>query len=167
MRLTIVCVGRANKSQEQELCDAYLARARAFAPKLGFSKLDLAIIDVSRASSPGVRMSDEAKKFAARLPKGARIVALDERGAAHTSEGFAQFLARLRDSGVRDLVFVIGGPDGLGAGLREIAQDRLAFGPQTWPHLLVRAMLAEQIYRAFAILNGHPYHRGIAPGSKR
>jgi 23S rRNA (pseudouridine1915-N3)-methyltransferase len=69
-------------------------------------------------------------------------------------------LATLRDRGGRDLVFLIGGPDGLDRALREGAEERLALGPQTWPHLLVRAMLAEQIYRAFTILAGHPYHRG-------
>jgi len=69
-------------------------------------------------------------------------------------------LAALRDGGCRDLVFLIGGPDGLAPALRKAAHERLAFGPQTWPHLMVRAMLAEQIYRALAILSRHPYHRG-------
>ena len=165
MRLGIVCVGRANKTQEQELCDTYLARAGALGRKLGFAKLDLAVIDVSRAASAASRMSEEAKKIVARLPKGARIVALDEAGRARDSESFANDLARLRDQGVRDLCFVIGGPDGLASELRASAEERLAFGPQTWPHLLVRAMLAEQIYRAFSILAGHPYHRGMTPSS--
>ena len=167
MRLTLVCVGKGNKTPEQELCDAYLTRARAFAPKLGFSKLDLVLIDVWRAASLGARMSEEAKRIAAKLPAGARIAALDEGGVAQSSENFAKYLARLRDSGVRDLALAIGGPDGLAPSFRDSAQDRLAFGPQTWPHLLVRAMLAEQIYRAFSILAGHPYHRGIAPQQKR
>ena len=167
MRVTIVCVGRGNKTPEQELCDTYLARAGVLGTKLGFSKLDLVAVDVSRAESAQTRMSDEAHKITARLPKGARLVVLDETGNARDSESFAQFLARLRDSGVRDLAFVIGGPDGLAQTMREAASDRIAFGPQTWPHLLVRTMLAEQIYRAFSILSGRPYHRGIAPGSKR
>ena len=71
-------------------------------------------------------------------------------------------LAKLRDSGSRDLVFLIGGPDGLAPSLLAKAQERLSFGAQTWPHLMVRAMLAEQLYRACAILAGHPYHRGSA-----
>ena len=82
---------------------------------------------------------------------------------ALSSEAFARHLASLRDRGCRDLVFLIGGPDGLAPGLKDAAQERLAFGPQTWPHLMVRAMLAEQIYRAFTILSGHPYHRGRSP----
>jgi 23S rRNA (pseudouridine1915-N3)-methyltransferase len=93
----------------------------------------------------------------------AHRIALDEQGRTLSSEAFAKHLAGLRDRGCRDLVLLIGGPDGLAPGLREGAEERLAFGPQTWPHLLVRAMLAEQVYRAFAILSGHPYHRGRAP----
>jgi 23S rRNA (pseudouridine1915-N3)-methyltransferase len=105
-------------------------------------------------------MEEEAAKLARRLPAPSHRIALDEGGRALSSEAFASHLARLRDRGCRDLVFLIGGPDGLAPGLKESAQERLAFGPQTWPHLMVRAMLAEQIYRALAILSGHPYHRG-------
>ena len=83
-------------------------------------------------------------------------------GGTRTSEDFARHLGRLRDSGTRDCAFLIGGPDGLQAALRAGAQETFALGPQTWPHLLVRALLAEQIYRAFAILVGHPYHRAQA-----
>src|SRR5262249_47964240 len=95
-----------------------------------------------------------------KLPRCAHIIALDEGGRAMASEAFAKHLGKLRDTGTTDLAFLIGGPDGLAPALRKGAQETLAFGVQTWPHLLVRAMLAEQIYRAFAILSGHPYHRG-------
>lgn len=94
------------------------------------------------------------------MPPAAHVIALDERGRARSSEAFAGHLAKLRDAGVRDLAFAIGGPDGLLPDFCRSCQEQLAFGPQTWPHLLARAMLAEQIYRAFAILAGHPYHRG-------
>jgi len=159
MRLTIAAIGRTRESPEQALCDLYCERARALAPKLGFSKLELIVIDTSRAATAEARMKEEAEKLAAKVPAGAHIIALDEAGRTIGSEAFATHLRRLGDSGTRDLAFLIGGPDGLPASLRERAQERLAFGPQTWPHLLVRAMLAEQIYRAFAILSGHPYHR--------
>jgi 23S rRNA (pseudouridine1915-N3)-methyltransferase len=164
MRLTIAAVGRSRESPEQTLCDLYCERARAFAPKLGFSKLDLIVVDTSRAASADARMKEEAEKLAAKLPAGAHLIALDETGRTLSSESFAGRLRRLADSGTRDLAFLIGGPDGLALPLRDSAQERLAFGPQTWPHLLVRAMLAEQIYRACAILSGHPYHRARQAG---
>jgi 23S rRNA (pseudouridine1915-N3)-methyltransferase len=104
-------------------------------------------------------MKDEAERLCARLPEGAHIVLLDARGKGMTSEDFAEMLGSLRDVGTKDIAFVIGGPDGLGP-LPGIKSGRsLAFGPQTWPHLLARALLAEQVYRALTILAGHPYHR--------
>jgi 23S rRNA (pseudouridine1915-N3)-methyltransferase len=163
MRLMIAAVGRSRESPEQALCELYCERARSFAPKLGFSKLDLIVVDTSRAAMPDARMKDEAEKLTRKLPAGAHRIALDEAGRAMSGEIFANHLRRLGDSGARDLAFLIGGPDGLAPSLRDGAQERLAFGPQTWPHLLVRAMLAEQIYRAFAILSGHPYHRARPP----
>ena len=159
MRLTIAAVGRSRESPEQALCDLYLERACAIAPKLGFSKIDLVVVETSRAVSADARMTDEAEKIGRKLPEGAHRIVLDEAGRTMTSEAFAKRLRQLADAGTRDLVFVIGGPDGLAPSLREGAHERLAFGPQTWPHLLVRAMLTEQIYRALAILSGHPYHR--------
>jgi len=159
MRLTIAAVGRSRESPEQALTDLYVERARAIAPKLGISKLELFIVDTSRAASADARMKEEAEKIGPKLAAGTHRIVLDEAGRTMTSEAFAKRLRQLADSGTRDLVFVIGGPDGLAPSLRDGAQERLAFGPQTWPHLLVRAMLAEQIYRAFAILLGHPYHR--------
>jgi 23S rRNA (pseudouridine1915-N3)-methyltransferase len=93
------------------------------------------------------------------LPASARLIACDERGRAWPSQDFAAKLGRLRDGGERRLVFTIGGADGLSSPVREAASELLAFGPQTWPHALVRVLLAEQLYRAAAILAGTPYHR--------
>jgi 23S rRNA (pseudouridine1915-N3)-methyltransferase len=161
MRLTLGAVGRARGPQpEQMLCDLHWERAAALGPKLGFSKLDRVIVETSRAATPAARMAEEAAKLTNRLPAPARRIAMDQTGRTLSSEAFAKHVGELRDRGCRDLVFLIGGPDGLAVPLRDGAEERLAFGPQTWPHLLVRAMLAEQIYRAFAILSGHPYHRG-------
>jgi 23S rRNA (pseudouridine1915-N3)-methyltransferase len=159
MRLTIAAVGRSRESPEQALCDLYCERARAIAPKLGFSKLELVVVDTSRAGSVDARMKEEADKIGRKISDDAHRIVLDEAGRTMTSETFAKRLRQLADTGTRDLFFIIGGPDGLAPSLRESAHERLAFGPQTWPHLLVRAMLAEQIYRALAILSGHPYHR--------
>jgi 23S rRNA (pseudouridine1915-N3)-methyltransferase len=93
------------------------------------------------------------------VPPGARLVALDERGRSLPSEAFAKLMGGWRDQGVGLAAFVIGGADGLDRAVTERADLLLALGPMTWPHQLVRVMLAEQIYRADSILAGHPYHR--------
>ncbi len=88
-----------------------------------------------------------------------RTVVLDERGPALTSRALADRLAAWRDDGVRETRFLIGAADGHDTATRAAADLLLSFGPATWPHLLVRAMLAEQLYRATSLLAGHPYHR--------
>ena len=160
MRITVVAVGRAREAPEQAICDLQWERAAVLGRKLGFSQLEFMTVDTSRAADTAARMEEEAKKLTSRVPPAAYRIALDEAGRSLSSEALAKHLAALRDRGGRDLVFLIGGPDGLAPSLRDGADERMALGPQTWPHLLVRAMLAEQIYRAFTILSGHPYHRG-------
>jgi len=159
MRLHILCVGNARGSNEQPLCEDFLGRAQNMGRRLGFMQVVVNEVPVSKAREAKKRMSEEAERLVARLPAGAHVVLLDAKGKGMTSEDFAEMLGALRDAGTKDFAFVIGGPDGLGA-LPGIKSGRsLAFGPQTWPHMLVRAMLAEQIYRAMTILAGHPYHR--------
>ena len=92
-------------------------------------------------------------------PTPSREVLLDERGRLLSSEEFAALLGRWRDEGVRETRFLIGAADGHGDAAREKADLLLAFGPMTWPHMLARALLVEQLYRATSILAGHPYHR--------
>lgn len=159
MRLQILAIGQARGSEEAALTEEFAKRARGFGKRLGFSELAVEEIAVSKARDAAKRMTEEAERLAARVPQGAHVIALDAKGKGMTSEDFAEMLGALRDAGTRDLCFVIGGPDGL-APLPGIKPGRsLAFGPQTWPHLLVRAMLSEQLYRALTILAGHPYHR--------
>jgi 23S rRNA (pseudouridine1915-N3)-methyltransferase len=159
MRLHILAVGNARGSVEAPLCDEFVGRARNMGRRMGFTAVDVTEVAVSKARETPKRMTEEGEKLAARVPEGAHVVLLDAKGRGMTSEDFAEMLGALRDAGTKDFVFVIGGPDGLGA-LPGIKSGRsLAFGPQTWPHLMVRAMLAEQIYRAMTILAGHPYHR--------
>lgn len=160
MRLTIAAVGKIRASPEQELCDLYCERARSLAARLGITKIETVAVEPSRATAVESRMNEEATMLDAKIPAGAHRIVLDEAGRSMTSEAFAKHLAKLRDSSVRDVAFLIGGPDGLAPSLRAGANERLSLGAQTWPHLLVRAMLAEQVYRACAILSGHPYHRG-------
>lgn len=159
MRLTVLAVGHARGSEEGRLTEDYIDRAAQMARKLGIAAIAVDEISPSRARDVATRMRDEGERLAARLPAGAHVVLLDAKGKGMTSEDFAEMLAALRDAGTKEIAFVIGGPDGLSPlpGIR--AGRSLAFGPQTWPHLLVRAMLAEQIYRAVTILAGHPYHR--------
>ena len=109
------------------------------------------------ARKPG--KTAEAEALLAVLQPGDEVVACDEHGQVMASRAFADLIARLRDGGGRRLVFLIGGADGLGEAALARGGRKLAFGPQTWPHALARAMLAEQVYRAVTILAGSPYHR--------
>ncbi len=159
MRLTVLAVGHARGTQEAALTDDYIDRASRMGRQLGIAAIAVEEIAVSKARETDTRKREECTKLAARVPEGAHVVLLDAKGKGMTSEDFAEMIGALRDAGTKDLALVIGGPDGL-APLPGIRAGRsLAFGPQTWPHLLVRAMLAEQIYRALTILAGHPYHR--------
>jgi 23S rRNA (pseudouridine1915-N3)-methyltransferase len=159
MRLLILAVGQARGTPEGALADDYLGRARSFGRQLGFSSVALEEVPVSKLRETRARVAEEGQKLAARIPDGAHVILLDARGKGMTSEAFAEMLAAMRDAGARDLAFLIGGPDGLEPGPSVKAGRSLAFGTQTWPHLFVRAMLAEQVYRACTIIGGHPYHR--------
>ncbi len=153
MRVTLLCVGRLGEAAEARLALDYAARATAAGRSLGFGPVE--IIEVE------ARKTGKAAESAVLLERmsGDYLIACDEHGPARTSRDFAGRLARLRDDGVRRVVFTIGGADGLDETVLAAARERLAFGPQTWPHALARAMLAEQVYRAATIMAGTPYHR--------
>jgi 23S rRNA (pseudouridine1915-N3)-methyltransferase len=152
MRLRIVAVGRARRGPEVELFELY--RKRLSWP------LELVEVEEKRPLAVAQRIASEADLLRAKLPEGAPVVALDERGADLTSRALADNLGQWRDTGRPEIAFLIGGADGLAPELRDQADLTLRFGRVTWPHMLVRAMLAEQLYRAQQILSGHPYHRG-------
>ena len=154
MRITLLTVGKLGRAPEAQLARDYAERATAAGRALGLGPVD--IIEVE-GRKPG--KASEAEALSAQLGEGARLIACDEHGKARTSREFAGHIGRLRDDGVRRLVLMVGGADGLDASLLARADETLAFGVQTWPHALVRAMLAEQIYRAVTILAGSPYHR--------
>jgi 23S rRNA (pseudouridine1915-N3)-methyltransferase len=116
-------------------------------------------LDEKRKLPPAQLKAREAELILAAAPTGARLVALDEKGAAWSSRELAERLARWRDQGVATLAIAIGGADGLGQAVIERADAMLSLGAMTWPHLLVRCLLLEQLYRAQQILAGHPYHR--------
>lgn len=104
-------------------------------------------------------MGAEADLLARTIPDRAKLVCLDERGKLLSSPEFARQIATWRDTGQQDIAFIIGGADGIAPSLRDRADMALSFGPMVWPHMLVRVMLAEQLYRAASILAGSPYHR--------
>lgn len=109
---------------------------------------------------PALSKAREAELILRALPPGARLFALDERGEEWSSEEFAERLRGLRDAGIAELAFAIGGADGLDRAVLDRADKIVSLGRMTWPHLLARGMLLEQLYRAQQILLGHPYHRG-------
>lgn len=153
MKISIIAIGRLPRSPESELVKLYVDRATAAGRSLGLGPVEVLEVE---ARKPG--KAAEADALRPHLD-GAHVVACDEHGAARPSRAFATEIGRLRDDGVRRLVFLIGGADGLDPALLAQANGKLAFGPQTWPHALARAMLAEQVYRAVTILAGGPYHR--------
>ena len=116
-------------------------------------------IDEKRRLPAPLLKAREAELILAALPAGALLVALDERGAAWSSRELAGRLAAWRDGGTAALAFAVGGAEGLAAAVLDSAAAVLSLGAMTWPHLLARVMLLEQLYRAQQILAGHPYHR--------
>lgn len=152
MRIHIVAIGRARSGPEAALFKHYADRVTQW-------PITLVEQDLRRRTAPDRIADAEAALLQQSVPAGALVVALDERGRQHTSREFAQLLRGQQDEGRRDIAFLIGGADGLAASVREGAARVLSLGQATWPHLLVRGLLAEQIYRAQQILSGHPYHR--------
>ncbi|GHC84856.1 23S rRNA (pseudouridine(1915)-N(3))-methyltransferase RlmH [Novosphingobium pokkalii] len=139
MLLHIIARGKIGRSPEAELVERYGKRIT-----WGFKVTEL---PDRGGTMPPVAASP------------VRTVAMDERGKHLTSAEFAKVLGRWRDDGVREARFLIGAADGHDDGLRQSADLLIAFGAATWPHMLARAMLAEQLWRATSIIAGHPYHR--------
>ena len=151
MRMLVVAVGRAGRGPVQAQFDDYARRLKP--------PLELIEVEERRPLPAPALKAREAELLLDAVPDGALLVALDGRGKALGSEALAQKLAAWRDRGPKALAFVIGGADGLDDKVLARADFTLSLGPMTWPHMLVRVMLAEQLYRAGSILAGHPYHR--------
>lgn len=155
MRVSICAVGRLRKGPEKDLIDDYLKRFDRTGRSLSLGPARVAEVDDRK----GGGMAGEAPLLRKAIPDRAVICVLDERGTVESSVKFADRMAAWRDGGASDLAFVIGGADGIDPGLREQADHALSFGKMVWPHMLVRVMLSEQLYRAASILSGGPYHR--------
>lgn len=151
MHIVLCAVGRIKAGPEKALFDHYRKRIPwAF---------DVHEVVEQRKLPTDELRKQEAALLMAKVPDGARVVVLDERGKDLGSRELAQRLGGWQDDGIRQTAFIIGGADGVDKSLRERADLVLSFGKLTWPHMLVRSLLAEQVYRAHAILSGHPYHR--------
>ncbi|MBB3977095.1 23S rRNA (pseudouridine1915-N3)-methyltransferase [Rhizobium azooxidifex] len=159
MRIGLFAVGRLKAGPEKDLAARYLDRFAKSGPAVGLELGKVAEVVESRASNPETRKREEAALLDKAVPSDAVLLLLDERGKAVGSEDFAELLGRWRDAGKRDLMIAIGGADGLDPALHERADSVLCLGKMTWPHQLVRILIAEQLYRAVTILSGHPYHR--------
>jgi 23S rRNA (pseudouridine1915-N3)-methyltransferase len=157
--LLLIGVGRLKAGPERDLFDRYFKRAVDISRTIGVAGVDFREIDEARARRPADRQSEEAFAILAAVPNGARLILLDERGAALSSPQWAKEIGKARDEGAPAYAMAIGGPDGLDPSLRTKANSVLSFGAMTWPHQLVRVMAAEQLYRSLSILAGHPYHR--------
>jgi 23S rRNA (pseudouridine1915-N3)-methyltransferase len=145
MRVRILAVGTRMPAWVTTAYEDYTRRLRSG------MRVDLEELPVGKSKA------DEEKRLLERVADD-YVIALDERGEALTTAGLAKWLgARIQDG--RNLSFVIGGPDGLGSGILKLASWRWSLSSQTFPHAMVRVMLAEQLYRAHSLLHNHPYHR--------
>ena len=155
MRVQVCAVGRLRNGPERDLIQDYLQRFDRTGRALGLGPASLHEVEDKK----GGGMAAEAVLLERALPKGAVICTLDERGKMLSSPQFANRLAQWRDGGCGDAAFIIGGADGISPELRAKADFSISFGAMVWPHMLVRVMLSEQLYRAASILAGAPYHR--------
>jgi len=158
LRLSVLAVGRLKSGPERELVERYRQRVDAMGRSLGMAGLDMVELPESRARREEDRRAEEA---AALLDKAgaAFIIAFDERGKSPSSESFADRIRQWRDEGCAGIACIIGGPDGLDPSILKKAKAVVSFGALTMPHQIVRALVAEQLYRALTIMAGHPYHR--------
>jgi 23S rRNA (pseudouridine1915-N3)-methyltransferase len=159
MRIMVHAVGRMKAGPERELAQRYFDRFGKAGSAVGLEFSGVVETPEGRASDAASRKAEEAEKALVHAGSGTVLMLLDERGESLSSEAFAARIARYRDDGRKGALLCIGGPEGHDASLRAKAGLVLSFGAATWPHQLVRVMLAEQLYRAATILAGHPYHR--------
>lgn len=159
MRLSFVAIGRMKDTGEIELIARYQKRIDQVGRALALGPLLVNELPEARQADPTQRKSDEATRLLSAAARADRRTVLDEGGKQLTSNEFAEHLRKTRDDGVREMAFLIGGPDGHDPRVHQGADLVLSLSRMTLPHSLARALLAEQIYRALTIISGHPYHR--------
>ena len=156
LRLTLVSVGKLSDPFIQEGCEFFVERVRRYAP------LNLIVVPEEKISSRGKKkyiLQQEGERIRGKIRPGVFTVAVDERGKALSSEAFAHSLETWSSSGLKEVAFILGGPYGLEDSLKEKANFRLSLSTMTLTHGLAKMLLLEQIYRAFTILHGKPYHK--------
>ncbi len=151
MQILLCAVGRIKAGPEKALFEHY-------AKRLSWPFEVVEVVEKRKLPSLELR-TQEAELLSAKIPAGAAVVVFDEKGKETDSRGFSRLLADWRDEGRGTVALVIGGADGVDAGLLKRADTVLSLGRMTWPHMLVRGLVVEQLYRAQCILAGHPYHR--------
>ena len=152
MRLKLLWVGKTQEAWVKAGIEEYAGRVRRYAP------LEILEAREEKGAQATVMRERECERLAKLIPKGGKLVVLDERGEGMTSPELAAFLSKARDGGTSDLVFAIGGAFGFSDGLRSQAFKAISLSRMTLTHQMVRVFLLEQIYRGFSIMNGEPYH---------
>ncbi len=151
MKITIAAVGKLKNSALNEIYTSYIKRIPW--------QVELKELESKKSHIGAQLKAEEACLLLGAIPKNSKIIALDEQGKSISSQELANLIAGWQNEGSSSVAFIIGGADGLAPEVRKQADFILSFGKLTWPHMLVRAMLAEQIYRIYSIITGHPYHR--------
>lgn len=151
MKMTLLCVGTLKSGPEKDLFDQYCSRLS--------TPLQVKEIICRKAGSPNQIKDWEGELLCQSIEADSMLIGLDERGKSYSSPEFADLIEKYRSEGVKSITFIIGGADGLTDVVRQKCHHLVSFGRMTWPHLMVRGLLAEQLYRAQQILIGHPYHR--------
>lgn len=152
MRLKLLWVGKTQEAWVRSGIEEYAGRVRRYCP------LEILEAREEKGAQAAAMRERECERLAKLLPKGGRLVVLDERGEGMSSPELAGFLSRNRDQGTSDLVFAIGGAFGFTDGFRSQAFKAISLSRMTLTHQMVRVFLLEQIYRGFSIMNGEPYH---------
>ena len=160
MQLGIIAVGQMRGAGEMPLVEEFNQRIEASGRQLGISGISILELREKRALTGGDKKRSENTLIADALARrSGPLIVLDETGTSFTSRAFADKLQGWIERGDSDVTFVIGGADGLDDAIRARADLVLSFGPMTWPHMLARVLLCEQLWRAISILTRHPYHR--------
>lgn len=151
MRITVAAIGKIKNGPEKSLIDEYCKRLPW---SVSFRELE------AKKGVTGAKLQElEGELLLNAIPSGSKVIVLDERGKHYSSSRFSKVFSDWQQDGYSDVSFLIGGADGHGNDVRNRADILLSLGGMTWPHMLARAMLSEQLYRAWTITAGHPYHR--------
>ena len=155
MKISIIAVGRMSNSFEAELVNRYIYRFNKLNKLIGLSLMQIIEVDDKKYKTK----KQQAKKILEMIKAETNIVIFDQIGKSISSENFTKYLTNQRDSGVKKLVFIIGGAFGLCKSLYKESNEIFSLGKMIWPHFLVRVMVTEQIYRSASIIVGNPYHK--------